>query len=1549
MLVVRSRARLVLSGLVCLLVAAGLSLVSAAPAQAVGPNIIGPVGGAIVPQIPTLSWERVGNAARYDVQVSASDTFGTKVVDINTANSQYTPVVQLAFGDLWWRVRVQGSGDAGWSTAQFTRAQLAAPTMLGPTGLLQQPDSPPLISWAPVPGATQYNLRVSTDPSFNDAGQTFTFNPVKTTSAINPNLSGPGIYYAQSRAVLNGGLTTEWATPISYTIVGLRAAERLSPAENGVVTDNVIDWAPVPGAATYDVWVDDDNNFSSPVVALSGVQGTRYSPTRTLDNDTYYWRVRPVDISGNARPWSEGDRGTFQRAWPAQPHLEYPANGATVGNPFYFQWSPSERTSTGQEDLALASSYTLQISTSSTFQTGVSSCNTQLTTFIPQTASPCWPAASGTYYWRVIGHDDLGAARPPTDAVSAEVRSFTYSPAVPQLVGPTGGQTVSIPTLNWNPVAGAARYRVAITGPDGFALQEDTASTSYTPQEVLQPGSYSWQVQTISQDNRLGTSFIFNTGSFSVMAMPAAVSATPDPTSSPAGRRFPTLTWAPVTGATRYEVWAKPVANVGYTLLGDEFAYPAGESLNGNYLDPGDYNWFVNAFSGSTMLSTGSVGTFTINPLEVTPDDEHFAALAGTLLPDDPENASADLDADDCLTQILSADNQSECDNVRNTPVLRWAAQPNVGSYRLYLARDKEMTNPVYASPFVTLTQPMWTPTEALPDSQAGTAYYYRVVPCSYLNCEALAHAEHAFDKLSRKVVLTPVQHSPTGSIGPVSCPTSPTTAPPNQQVCQDDVTLSWEDFRTTEKSPHQPGTGRPFDGDTPLQAPGRTEARSYTVQTATDSGFNEIIEQYIVDQTTFTSFATTYPEGPVYWRVRANDAAQNGLAWSDTGVFIKKSPAPLLESPDGTQPVRGDLFLQWQALPFAASYRIEVYRNHDTGASPANQAVVPATVPSRAVSLTGLLPQLPQMPNGDDPYVWRVRRIDAANRTGAWSDWGHFRVVEPAATQTAPAADASVEPSDALFTWQAAAGAESYRFERRLVGTTSLVDPITTRALSWAPQQAITAGSWEWRVTAIDAAGNNMTSSNWRPFTVVDTVAATTGTVISGSGRVGTPLTVTTPPSWNLGSVSTTYQWYRNTTAIGGETGLSYTVASADLTRNITVRATGTRPGYISGSSTSNAIVGISGNAAVAVTGVSVSGTGKVGTSLTSTPPTWDSDTVTTTYQWLRDGVNIGSATGTSYTVVAADVGKQLVIRATGTRTGYDPGTSLSDPVTGVLGDAAAASNEVSISGPSNKVGTTWTLTPPTWNTTGVTTTYQWFRDATAIPGATGSTYKLAEADIGLSVTVRATGSKSGYQPGTSTSNPVVPEPLDALITTSPPTVTGTAAARETLTVAPGGWPSGSTFTYQWFVNGLAVAKETRSTYVVRTRDAGLPVSVRVVASKTGFQSGTASSSELTVAKLATTTTTKLEKPIVSKRGRAVLLVGVDALDLGVPLGKVEVREGKKVLATVVVKTGSNGELKIRLKKLKPGKHKLVVYYLGSSATEASQAKKVKLMVTKK
>ena len=40
--------------------------------------------------------------------------------------------------------------------------------------------------------------------------------------------------------------------------------------------------------------------------------------------------------------------------------------------------------------------------------------------------------------------------------------------------------------------------------------------------------------------------------------------------------------------------------------------------------------------------------------------------------------------------------------------------------------------------------------------------------------------------------------------------------------------------------------------------------------------------------------------------------------------------------------------------------------------------------------------------------------------------------------------------------------------------------------------------------------------------------------------------------------------------------------------------------------------------------------------------------------YQWLRNGVAISGATGSTYKLTATDKGKRITVRVTGTKTGY-------------------------------------------------------------------------------------------------------------------------------------------------------------------------------------------------------------------------------------------------------------------------------------------------------
>jgi len=1213
-------------------VAASLALV--APAQASAPaapvNLApnGPNGTAI----PTLSWDRVPDATVYDVQVAKDPDFGTVLWSQGgTWNDKATPTVQLPKGQLYWRVRADSpSGNSEWSNAAFSRSADNPPTLQSPGNgdTLQQPDQTPAFQWSAVQGAQDYLVRVGQDPGFVDPSRYVTLGPVQADAATLSGLLAPGTYYWEVEARFsNGDFNTDWSAPSAFTIGALPAVGRQSPADdiNGAVQDVVLDWTPVAGARWYDLQVSTDQNFNTTVIDAQSLTGTRYSPPTTLNNDQYYWRVRPVDAAGNRSPWALAPVWHFKRNYPDQPTLEYPADGATVGDPFYYQWSAVPH----------ASRYVVQLSTDAAFTDRPGNpinCFTTQTTLTPGSpGQSCQPGAYGTYYWRVYAVDDPGNVL--TDYISAQVHSFTYEPDLPQPLSPVGGASTSVPTMTWAPVAGAAQYRVSwvdLTGGGGSA-SDVTDTTAYTPRFGLISGhTYRWTVQSISYDGTLGTSPTPpGQPTFTVVDQPAATATSPDPTGAePHTKRFPTLTWSAVQGADHYVVYVRKSGSTAWTPLlgGTPYFYPSAQDTGDQFSSAGPnstsqrYDWYVDAYTGNTPIATGAIGHYTIDPPASLAGFR--AALTGTDT-SGPEGIS-------CGAQL-----PDECQNLRQTPVLRWDPNPDVGFYKVYLTYDG-INNAVPGLFGFVVHNDMWIDPAALPDSQAGSAYYWTVVPCTSPNvCAPVDHASHAFNKQSNQVAL----------ISPV------TTDSQSPATVSNDVTLTWQDLLATESTADT--------SDTALTPPARTEAYQYRVQVSTTPDFTQLVDDAIVDQTTYTAYTTTYPEGTLYWRVRAIDATGNNLNWSDPASFKKSSPAPTLTYPvttGGQLPqVNGTDPFTWDPLAFAASYDLEVYKNDDLIGQQGNR-VLAVNTPVVAYAPSGLLPA------STTPYTWRVRRVDAAGRPGPWSPFQEFISRGDSPTLVSPTNGSAQAPNDALFTWLPVGNAVTYRFERRLAGSSTVAETTFTANTSWAEPNLIGTGTWQWRVTALDANGNPLGSpGNWtdRQFTVDGGVSPANNVSITGTGAVGQLLT-SAPPTWNLTGVTTTYQWLRDGWPIDGQTATSYTVTPADVGRSLTLRATGTKPGYADGTSVSNVITGGLGTKPSPITRPSISGGHHVGDTVTANPGTWPG-TAGYTYQWLRDGKPIAGATGAAYLLGSADATRSVSVRVTATIPGYAPGTAAS------------------------------------------------------------------------------------------------------------------------------------------------------------------------------------------------------------------------------------------------------------------------------------------------
>ncbi|MGY4859457.1 hypothetical protein [Cryobacterium sp. AP23] len=164
--------------------------------------------------------------------------------------------------------------------------------------------------------------------------------------------------------------------------------------------------------------------------------------------------------------------------------------------------------------------------------------------------------------------------------------------------------------------------------------------------------------------------------------------------------------------------------------------------------------------------------------------------------------------------------------------------------------------------------------------------------------------------------------------------------------------------------------------------------------------------------------------------------------------------------------------------------------------------------------------------------------------------------------------------------------------------------------------------------------------------------------TGVYGNMVVGQPLTgyVYTVPS----DATATYQWYRNGIAITGATKLDYTTVAADLGKTVSITVKASKTGYTAASSTGSAWNVIAPGELVA-NQPKISGTAKVGSTLTATVGLTTPKPSKVTYVWQRSGTPITGATASTYRLVAQDKGATISVRTKATLAGYNSATRVS------------------------------------------------------------------------------------------------------------------------------------------------------------------------------------------------------------------------------------------------------------------------------------------------
>jgi putative cell wall-binding protein len=848
------------------------------------------------------------------------------------------------------------------------------------------------------------------------------------------------------------------------------APELLSPANGAQVGANpVLRWRGVPNAVRYRVQVSATSNFSSTLWTVD-TYGLSATPPNDLPVGTIYWRVAGTDGGSGVGPYAAAE---FERVWATFPAVHAPADGATLRYPHdapLFQWAP----------LAGARQYRVEIATEPSF-ISPTVLTTSSTSAAPTTTQPVGQdgqAGGQTYYWRVQGMSGTNGV----NSAWSTVRSYRLEwDGQPELVRPRGiGDELPRVTdvvLEWTPVVGASLYQVQVSPnqdwTNNVAIDVTVRGTRYAPHIVnantnllLNNGGYYWRVRAIDAPTAPQNFGRWSQVGQFIREWPLRP-ATPLEPADGTEVDVPTATWLPIENAAVYEIqfasgddrtWSTscfttqtsytpyrrefPTSNHGEPVLTSathpctsgirtgQYVEWRVRGLDAPYRDAGSPNGVVSLWS--------TPRTFYLRPSTAT------AGPVQPVTPQSPPNCNATACA------------------LSGTPTLRWDPVPGATSYEVLVALDPYFTNQFRR---YTTTYPQLTPRESYLDNQAGQPYYWFVRPIG-------AHNGPDPDADSSNPLLHPrffTKRTPAPLYRGFDDEVNPSSPPATPQVVQDQLVMRWHSFRTSG---------------------GITDGRHYRVQVSAVPDFATVVDDRVVDQTTYTPFDRTYPEGPLHWRVQAIDGSGNPLTWSPP-VEVEKRAAPLtLVHPQPDATVAGVPYLSWQPQAFANRYEVEIARNADTNFSTVNRVLLQ---PTKQVAFTPTSP----LPTGT--YAWRVRRLDADNRPGPWSAPRTFTLEVGAPALIAPAQGAALRESDVLFSWTAVPGAVAYRIESSTTpGFAQLLDNQRTVMTHWASPRQFGEGAHHWRVRALDAADNVIATSAVGSFT------HTTAPTVEGHGPTG-------------------------------------------------------------------------------------------------------------------------------------------------------------------------------------------------------------------------------------------------------------------------------------------------------------------------------------------------------------------------------------------------------------------------------------------------------------
>jgi len=258
-------------------------------------------------------------------------------------------------------------------------------------------------------------------------------------------------------------------------------------------------------------------------------------------------------------------------------------------------------------------------------------------------------------------------------------------------------------------------------------------------------------------------------------------------------------------------------------------------------------------------------------------------------------------------------------------------------------------------------------------------------------------------------------------------------------------------------------------------------DAISYRVQVVTPD-FNQIGGLIIDTLVKGNKFTADIDPGQYQWRVRAeNGSSQTAYSTARSFTIVPSSlteqTVSLISPGSSYLTNQNSILFKWSNLYSATGYRIQVDSNNFANAT---SIVSDQLIPGQQISF-----KFPK----DQQYQWRVR----AENTTEQSKWSTINLVTfdstppPAVVLNAPANDAIVS-APVQLQWQAAAQAKNYRLNVYKSDSTTYYNssyPMLLKNAGYTFSTGTTGERIYWKVTALDAAGNESRTAILRSFVI--------------------------------------------------------------------------------------------------------------------------------------------------------------------------------------------------------------------------------------------------------------------------------------------------------------------------------------------------------------------------------------------------------------------------------------------------------------------------------